>query len=152
MPFFFVRLGVKKMLAAGMLAWGLRYLFFAYGDAGSGYWMLIGGIVLHGICYDFFFVTGQYLYRQVPAGERFKKRRARFYYPGDIRLKLGMMHPVITYRGQFTVDAIGKQRAEHARLEIRLAHTWRNIGRSYACFYIVLHGQKTYRNTTRTGY
>jgi nucleoside transporter len=71
MPFFFVRLGVKKMLAIGMFAWVLRYLFFAFGGVESGYWMLIGGIVLHGICYDFFFVTGQ-IYTDKLAGERFK--------------------------------------------------------------------------------
>ncbi|MDX5420284.1 MAG: MFS transporter, partial [Hymenobacteraceae bacterium] len=71
MPFFFVRLGVKKMLAIGMLAWVLRYVLFAYGDVDTGYWMLIGGIVLHGICYDFFFVTGQ-IYTDNLAGERFK--------------------------------------------------------------------------------
>jgi nucleoside transporter len=58
-PFFFVRLGVKKMLAIGMLAWVLRYIFFAYGDIGPNYWMLLAGIILHGVCYDFFFVTGQ---------------------------------------------------------------------------------------------
>jgi len=77
MPFFFVRLGVKKMLAIGMLAWTLRYIFFAFGDAGSGYWMLIGGIVLHGICYDFFFVTGQ-IYTDRFAGERFKSAAQGF--------------------------------------------------------------------------
>lgn len=58
-PFFFRRLGVKYMLVAGMVAWVVRYLLFAYGDAGPRVWMLWLGIVLHGICYDFFFVTGQ---------------------------------------------------------------------------------------------
>ena len=70
-PLFFVRLGVKKMLAIGMLAWVLRYVFFAFGNADTGYWMLILGIVLHGVCYDFFFVTGQ-IYTDNLAGERFK--------------------------------------------------------------------------------
>lgn len=71
MPLFFVRLGVKKMLALGMLAWVLRYIFFAYGNVEANYWMLIAGILLHGICYDFFFVTGQ-IYTDRLAGERFK--------------------------------------------------------------------------------
>ena len=76
-PFFFVRLGVKKMLIIGMLAWAVRYLFFAYGDASSNYWMLIMGIVLHGICYDFFFVTGQ-IYTDNLAGDRFKSSAQGF--------------------------------------------------------------------------
>ncbi|QIL75252.1 MULTISPECIES: nucleoside permease [Hymenobacter] len=76
-PFFFTRLGVKKMLAIGMLAWVVRYLFFAYGDGQSNYWMLIAGIVLHGICYDFFFVTGQ-IYTDNLAGERFKSSAQGF--------------------------------------------------------------------------
>lgn len=71
MPFLFMRFGVKKMLAIGMLAWVVRYVLFAYGNADAGYWMLIGGVVLHGICYDFFFVTGQ-IYTDNLAGERFK--------------------------------------------------------------------------------
>jgi len=77
MPFFFVRLGVKKMLAIGMLAWALRYMFFAYGDAGNNYWMLVAGIAIHGICYDFFFVTGQ-IYTENHAGERFKSSAQGF--------------------------------------------------------------------------
>ena len=71
MPLLFVRLGVKKMLAIGMIAWAVRYIMFAYGNIDAGYWMLITGIVLHGICYDFFFVTGQ-IYTDNLAGEKFK--------------------------------------------------------------------------------
>jgi nucleoside transporter len=59
MPWMLVRLGVKRMLLAGMAAWTARYLLFGYGNAGSLAWMLYIGILLHGICYDFFFVTGQ---------------------------------------------------------------------------------------------
>jgi len=77
MPLFFVRLGVKKMLAFGMLAWALRYAFFAYGNVADNYWMLIAGIAIHGICYDFFFVTGQ-IYTENHAGERFKSSAQGF--------------------------------------------------------------------------
>lgn len=58
-PFLFVRLGVKKMLLIGMVAWAVRYLLFAYGNNENLVFMYYLGIVLHGICYDFFFVTGQ---------------------------------------------------------------------------------------------
>ena len=69
MPFFFKRLGVKWMLAVGMLAWVIRYALFSFGAGDDNlYWMIIGGIVLHGICYDFFFVTGQ-IYTDKAASE-----------------------------------------------------------------------------------
>jgi nucleoside transporter len=59
MPVLFARWGVKKMLMAGMAAWVLRYALFAAAAPGAVYWMIALGILLHGICYDFFFVTGQ---------------------------------------------------------------------------------------------
>lgn len=58
-PFFFRRLGVKWMIAIGMIAWSIRFLLFSYGDAVANLWMLYAGILLHGVCFDFFFVTGQ---------------------------------------------------------------------------------------------
>jgi len=71
MPWFFRRLGVKYMLLVGMAAWTTRYVLFAYGNNEALVWMLFGGILLHGICYDFFFVTGQiYVDRKAPADLR----------------------------------------------------------------------------------
>jgi nucleoside transporter len=71
MPWFFRRLGVKYMLLVGMAAWAARYTLFALGDNGALVWMLYAGILLHGICYDFFFVTGQiYVDQKAPADLR----------------------------------------------------------------------------------
>ena len=58
-PVMFARLGVKWMLVAGMAGWVVRYLLFSAGAPDAVYWMIALGILLHGICYDFFFVTGQ---------------------------------------------------------------------------------------------
>ncbi|HZI26391.1 MAG TPA: nucleoside permease, partial [Chryseolinea sp.] len=70
-PFLFNSIGVKKMLLLGMIAWILRYVCFAYGNVDANLWMLYAGIILHGICYDFFFVTG-YMYTEKKAGEKIK--------------------------------------------------------------------------------
>jgi nucleoside transporter len=71
LPFLLKRLGVKKTLAVGMAAWALRYICFGFGDAGAWYWLLIVGLLLHGVCYDFFFVAGQ-IYTNRFAGDRFR--------------------------------------------------------------------------------
>ncbi len=70
-PIAFTRLGVKKMLVVGLLAWIVRFLCFGYGDGISSEWILYIGIILHGVCYDFFFVTGQ-IYTDQKAGEKIK--------------------------------------------------------------------------------
>ncbi len=71
LPWFFKRFGFKKTILVGMMAWTIRYVLFAFGDAGASSYMLILGIALHGICYDFFFVSGQ-IYTDSKAGEQFK--------------------------------------------------------------------------------
>ncbi|HKG05448.1 MAG TPA: nucleoside permease, partial [Pedobacter sp.] len=70
-PVFFARYGFKKTILVGMLAWAVRYVLFAFGNADNLSFMLIIGIALHGVCYDFFFVSGQ-IYTDSKAGERFK--------------------------------------------------------------------------------
>lgn len=71
LPLAYSRWGIKNILIAGLLAWIIRFFFFGYGDASSGEWMLYGGILLHGICYDFFFVSGM-IYTDEKAGEKIK--------------------------------------------------------------------------------
>jgi len=71
LPVFFKRFGIKKTLLFGMLSWALRYVLFAYGNAGELSFMLILGIALHGLCYDFFFVSGQ-IYTNSKAGDKIK--------------------------------------------------------------------------------
>ena len=70
-PYFFKKFGFKITILAGMLAWTVRYLLFAYGDTGELAFMLILGIALHRICYDFFFVSGQ-IYTDSKAGPKIK--------------------------------------------------------------------------------
>ena len=71
LPLFFKKFGFKKTILFGMLGWALRYVLFAYGNADELTWMLILGIALHGVCYDFFFVAGQ-IYTNSKAGNKYK--------------------------------------------------------------------------------
>jgi len=112
MPWFFVRLGVKWMLIVGMLAWSARYVLFAYGDSGSMMWMLYAGILLHGICYDFFFVTGQiYTDKKAPV----QIRAAAQGFIAFVTLGVGMF--IGSYLSGWVVD----------QFVVGTTHDWRSI-------------------------
>ncbi|MGC1515931.1 MAG: MFS transporter [Maribacter sp.] len=71
LPYFFTKFGFKKTILVAMASWVMRYLLFAFGEVGEYGYMLLVGIALHGICYDFFFVSGQ-IYTDSKAGQKFK--------------------------------------------------------------------------------
>jgi nucleoside transporter len=115
MPLFFARLGVKWMLLVGMLAWTLRYVLFAYGNATTGMWMLYAGILLHGICYDFFFVTGQiYVDNKAPT----RVRAAAQGFIAFVTLGLGL----------FVGSIVSGRVVDHfATPDAAVGHDWYNI-------------------------
>ena len=118
-PFFFRRLGVKKMLLVGMLAWAIRYTFFAFGNVDSLSWMFFIGILLHGVCYDFFFVTGQ-IYTDKKA-------------PVEIQASAQGFIALITYGvGMWIGNLISGQVVDHFVTQkdaagVAIAHNWQAI-------------------------
>ncbi|MEN7548589.1 nucleoside permease [Rapidithrix thailandica] len=114
MPFFFIRLGVKKMLMVGMFAWVARYIMFSYGNIDEGIWMLFVGIVLHGVCYDFFFVTGQ-IYVDKKAGENVKNAAQ------------GLIAFATYGVGMFIGAYISGQVVEYYKTEGTVPHDWSTI-------------------------
>src|SRR5205807_9293156 len=117
MPWFFRRLGVKWMLLVGMLAWTARYGFFAFGTHADLVWMLYAGILLHGVCYDFFFVTGQIYVDTKAPGDL---RAAAQGFIAFVTLGFGML--IGSWLSGLVVDAYSSGVAGGA-----LAHQWNRI-------------------------
>jgi nucleoside transporter len=116
LPWFFKRLGVKWTLVLGMLAWVVRYICFGYGNAGELAWMLYVGIILHGICYDFFFVTGQvYVDQKAPVALRAAAQGLITFITYGIGMFLG------SYLSGWVVDLYAKTSGAG------VTHDWRSI-------------------------
>ena len=117
-PWFFRRLGVKGMLLAGMAAWALRYALFAFGNSGSGMPLLWAAILLHGICYDFFFVTGQiYVDRKAPPAARAAAQGL----VTQITYGAGML------LGSWLSGAVVDQYTQSTARQLVSGHQWRSI-------------------------
>lgn len=91
-PFFFRRLGVKWMILIGMAAWALRYVLFAYGAQDQVLWMILLAVLLHGVCYDFFFVTGfMYADSKAPAEVRGQVQSMLVFFTQGVGMYVGYL-------------------------------------------------------------
>jgi len=119
MPFFFVRLGVKRMILIGMFCWVARYLLFAFGNNGDLVFMFYLGIILHGLCYDFFFVTGQiYVDKAAPSNVRASAQGLITLVTYGVGMYLGSVFSGIVVES-YEVAAVGSEEVA--------GHLWKSI-------------------------